>query len=697
MTTIKDEYDKNINSINSQILLAKGLIDKFNNFIITNEIQQYKNTADQTFTELKNILDYVNNGPLALIKSWGEGWEGSLWPPKPQYRQYWPESLLNSMDVIINNETLAKKKLSIINKATDAAEAVDAEKKRLKAAAQAALDAAQNASANALAALNTKKGEYETAKKNVTSAQQVYTNAQNVANGAKGNKAAYDDALAQQTAANALLTAATSGLAATTAKVNAALEAAKAASAAALTALTTQKATYATATTTVLSSKTAYENAQGVLDTAKTKKAAYEDALAQQTAANALLTAAANALSSSNLKEQGNLDKLYAEQADFIKNATVFPNTTFEIDKQYNTMSIDWTAYNAAKVELSKINPTNIVDSTAATNKLVETYNIFAASKGVYSNAVIPALQSSKTDIDYIKNNDSIADAYEGVYGLRSKQYSPMVDAWTKTTKSMGESNVSSTIANYNAYLVAKTSYATALLVAQNKQAEAEFQTKLAAGKDAVAQWTKSGTNGCRRLQTVATTDPNMLDQNITCSDTEYISGYSKVSGYNAAPVDPNVSRDNISQYLAVKYSCCTAPTSAKGERGKKGLPGLDGDPGLMGPAGIDGIDGPVGKKGEPGDSGEEGGKGPRGDAGEDGISGEVGPPGKAGTSVKVPYIKQVPGPTGQTGQQGQMGIQGPKGPDGVVKPAPVQPFSELDRTIALLNIQEKINNYVRG
>jgi hypothetical protein len=43
------------------------------------------------------------------------------------------------------------------------------------------------------------------------------------------------------------------------------------------------------------------------------------------------------------------------------------------------------------------------------------------------------------------------------------------------------------------------------------------------------------------------------------------------------------------------------------------------------------------------------------------------------------------------------MGPMGPKGPDGVIKPAPVQPFSEVDRTLALFNIQEKINKYARG
>ena len=589
--------------------------------------------------------------------------------------------------------------------AAEAAAAAERERQRLAAIARAAAKAAakkkwEDAEADAAAklkAIDDRKKEYNPAAKTVLDLKLVYDNAQGVANDAKTKKAAYDDAIAQQTAANTLLITATNGLNAAKAKVKAAWETAQAAADAALTALNAKKAESATAANTVLSLKTVYENAQMAADNAKATKATMEDALAQQTAANALLTAATNALSGSNVKIQGNLDKLYGEQADFIKNATVFPNTTFGIDKQYNVMSIDWTAYNAAKADLAKTDAKNVLDSTAATNTLLETYNKFVASKDTYNSAVIPAIQSSKTDIDYLKTNDSIADTYEAVYGLRSKQYSPMADAWAAVTKSMDASDTTGTLVNYSTYLVAKTNYATALLVAEGKRAEAEFQTKLAAGREAAAQWAKSGTNGCRRIQTVATTDANMLDQNIACSDTEYISGYVKVAGYNAAPVDPNVSRDNIGQYLAVKYSCCTAPTAPKGERGKKGLPGLDGAPGLMGPEGPVGIDGPVGKKGESGDSGEEGEKGPRGDAGDNGINGEAGPPGKAGESVKVPYIRQVPGPQGQPGQRGPMGPMGPKGPDGVIKPAPPQPFSEVDRTLALFNIQEKINKYARG
>jgi hypothetical protein len=188
-----------------------------------------------------------------------------------------------------------------------------------------------------------------------------------------------------------------------------------------------------------------------------------------------------------------------------------------------------------------------------------------------------------------------------------------------------------------------------------------------------------------------------MLDQDIACNDTEYISGYTKVSGFDAAPVNPNVTRDNIVQYLAVKYSCCTAPEGGKGPKGKKGLPGLDGAPGIIGPAGPDGVEGPPGPRGEQGDMGEEGGKGPRGDAGDNGKEGEAGPPGKPGKSVVVPFIRQVPGPMGLQGEMGPQGKKGPKGPTGMITPAPSYGFSELDRTIALLNLQEKINNYLKG
>jgi hypothetical protein len=514
------------------------------------------------------------------------------------------EALQAATDVL----NLAKTAAAEIDRLQAAAKA----KADAQAAAQAALDAAQNASANALAALNAKKGEYETAKKNVTPAQEVYNNAQNEVNGAKANKAAYDDALAQQTAANVLLTAATA------------------------------------------------------------------------------------ALFAANTKAQENVNKTYAEDSTLLKNAASFPNSTFGIDKQYNEMAADWAAYNAAKTALSTIDTKNLSSVTTATDKVVEMYNKFLTSKGVYSNAVISALQSNKTDSTYIENSTNDMKTYGLIYDI-TKEFTAMTNAWTNVTTSLKASNASEVIRNYIAYLPTKTAFMKSLLIAQNKKAEADFITNLAAGKDAAAKWVLTGTKGCRNIQTIASTDPNMLDQDIACSDTEYISGYTKVSGYNAAPIDPNVSRDNISQYLAVKYSCCIAPEGTKGQRGKQGLPGVDGDSGGMGPIGLVGPNGPVGNKGDIGDSGEEGGKGPAGDKGEDGTMGAAGPPGKPGTSMKAPYIRQLPGPMGQIGQEGSRGVRGPKGPDGVVKPAPVESPSPLDKTIALFNLQEKINNYMNN
>lgn len=457
-----------------------------------------------------------------------------------------------------------------------------------------------------------------------------------------------------------------------------------------------QKAEYDTTMKMLPPLKIVYDNAQMVVDDIKAKKASYDDALAQQTAANALLKSATDSLIKGTMSTRENLDKTNAENSTFIRNAALFPNTTFGTDKEYNTMSANWIAYDAAKKALSLIEASKLTDIAIATEKLIEANKTFITSKNAYGAAIISALKSNNTDSNYVKNGSSDAELYGPVYGL-TNEYSAMVNAWNKVTKSVEASNASGAILNYNAYLPTKTAFGNALLIAQNKRAEANFQTKLAAGKDAAAKWTKNGTNGCRNIQTTATTDPNMLDQDIACNDTEYISGYTKVVGFDAAPIDPNVSMDNIGQYLAVKYSCCVAPVGAKGPQGKKGLPGLDGLPGPVGPPGLDGIAGPTGKQGLQGNMGEEGNVGPMGEVGEDGNDGEIGEPGKPGKSVKVPFIRQVPGPIGNVGEMGPKGIQGPKGKDGMIVPAPKSGFSELDRTIALFDIQEKINKYTRG
>ena len=473
-------------------------------------------------------------------------------------------------------------------------------------------------------------------------------------------------------------------------------EDAEADAAAKLKALGERKAEYTTASNAVPPLKVVYDNAQMVVDNAKAKKSAYDDALAQQTAANTLLTSATDGLSKGNTKRQENINKTVGEDSLFLKYAASFPNTTFGTDKEYNAMTADWAAFNAEKTALAAIDANNVSNITIATDKLVETYNKFLTSKGAYGASVMKALTSNNTDREYVKNSTNDMKTYGLIYDI-TKEYNAMANAWTNVTTSLGKSDVSGVINNYNAYVPTKTAFTKVLLIAQNKKAEADFQTNLAGGKDAAAKWLTGSAKGCRNIQTIATTDPNMLDQDIACNDTEYISGYNKVSGYNAAPVDPNVSRDNIGQYLAVKYSCCVAPEGTKGSRGKQGLPGIDGNSGLIGPVGPAGPVGPVGNKGDSGDMGEEGGKGPAGDKGEDGMSGAAGPSGKPGTTMNAPYIRQLPGSVGQPGQRGPKGLQGPKGPDGVIKPAPVPPFSEVDRTIGLLNLQERINNYIKG
>ena len=457
-----------------------------------------------------------------------------------------------------------------------------------------------------------------------------------------------------------------------------------------------QKAEYTLASNAIPPAKLVYDNSQMTVDNAKTKKADFDDALAQQTAANALLATATDLLSKGNNTSEASIEKTFGENVAFMKNAADFANTTFGIEKEYNAMTADWTAFNAAKTALAATDSKKISEMTAATDKLVETYNTFAAAKTVYGIAVIKAMKTSSTDVDYIKTSKSEMDSLGLIYDI-SKEYTELSNAWSRVTKSLEASNVTETIINYNAYVPTKTAFTNALLLAQNKKAEADFQTSLAAGKDAVAKWQKSNTTGCRNLQTTATTDQNMLDQDIKCDDTEYISGYAKVSGFNAAPIDPNISRDNIGNYLAVKYSCCTAPSGAKGVQGKAGLPGLEGAPGMIGSPGPAGISGPTGKKGDTGDIGEEGGKGPMGDQGADGQDGEEGLPGKPGKTVKVPYIRQLPGPMGEKGKMGPRGQLGAKGPDGTNTPAPNYGFSELDRTIALLDVKQKADQYLRG
>ena len=461
----------------------------------------------------------------------------------------------------------------------------------------------------------------------------------------------------------------------------------------AFSAYTAQQSQYDAAVNAAVPLKIAYDNAQGSLNNTRAKKATYDAAMEQKNAANRILTTAATSLSSTNTNIQEAINRTYAEDSAFIINAGLFPNTTFGTNTKYNAMSVDWTAYTVARTDLTAIDSKKIVERTAATDNLVEKYNKFNTSKGTYHTSLISALKSNTADRTYVENSKNQMELYRIIYDI-TKEYNAMLAAWTSFTTSLNASpvNVSEVITKYRAFIPTQTEYKTVLLIAQDKKAEADFQTNLAAGRAAAAQWLTSGTNGCRNMQTIASTNKNMLDQNIACNNTEYLSGYNPVYGYDAAPINPTVSRDNISQYLAVKYSCCVAPEGDKGARGKRGLPGLQGSVGAIGPKGPEGIEGPSGLKGRIGDLGEEGGKGPVGDKGEDGTMGAKGPSGTPGTSMMAPFIRQVQGLMGKTGKRGPAGLQGPKGKDGIVIPAPKQPPSALDKTIGLFNLQKKMN-----
>lgn len=509
------------------------------------------------------------------------------------------------------------------------------------------------------------------------------------------------DAAAAAAAAAAKAAADAAARAKAKADAKAAWDAAQATANAALAVWQKQQADYTNAANAVPPLKLVYDNAQAAADAATAKKAAYDDAVAQQTAANALLKTATDALAKADSSTRNNLDKSFTADSDFMKNAAIFPNAnnpatkapnaTFGTDKEYNAMSVDWAAYNAAKTAASSVDPTKLSDLATATDKLIEAYNKFNASKLAYGNAVIAAVKASTVDSNYVSSNQTIATTFA------LAEYKPMADAWAAVTNALNNSDASAVILNYNAYVPKKTAYLNALLIAQDKKAEADFEMNLAAGKDAAAKWASSAAKGCRNIQTNASTDDNMLDQDIVCHEDEFISGYKKVSGFEAAPADPKVSRDNIAKYLAVKYSCCAAPAGAKGPQGKKGLPGLEGAMGVNGLQGPPGILGPQGEKGEKGDAGPEGIKGPKGESGDDGEDGAMGPQGRAGKSMKVPEMRYVMGPEGPAGKMGPEGPRGPKGKDGIIKEAPVLPFNELDRTIALFDVQNKINTYLRG
>ena len=419
---------------------------------------------------------------------------------------------------------------------------------------------------------------------------------------------------------------------------------------------------------------------------------AYNDALIIQTNANTVKKDADQAkkdadkiLTDANTKATTMMTSVLTTNKQFM-DAAISVNTITPVN-EFTSMSIAWTAYTGT--------PIPSTTSITAENALFNNYSLFIDAKTQYINIITNKLTSFKsTEATFISKNRESAEDLNAKGYMNIKVYNDLVSAFDSIKLT---DPITDVLKNYNTYIIKKRNFEMIITAAQGNKAQADFISKLNTSKENMAQWIAAAPKGCRRIQTIATTDSNMLDQDIVCSENEYISGYSSLRGYDAAPADPNVSRDNIEKYLAVKYACCTVPTGTKGSKGKTGLPGLEGNSGPIGLAGPVGPDGPAGNKGVIGDIGEEGGKGPMGDPGENGTMGEQGPPGKPGTSIRAPYIRQLPGTMGPPGKMGPRGIRGPKGADGKIEPAPVQPPSQLDKTIALINIQDKLDKYIRS
>jgi hypothetical protein len=419
---------------------------------------------------------------------------------------------------------------------------------------------------------------------------------------------------------------------------------------------------------------------------------AYNDALIIQTNANTVKKDADQAkkdadkiLTDANTKATTMMTSVLTTNKQFM-DAAISVNTITPVN-EFTSMSIAWTAYTGT--------PIPSTTSITAENALFNNYSLFIDAKTQYINIITNKLTSFKsTEATFISKNRESAEDLSAKGYMNIKVYNDLVSAFDSIKLT---DPITDVLKNYNTYIIKKRNFEMISTAAQGNKAQADFISKLNTSKENMAQWIAAAPKGCRRIQTIATTDSNMLDQDIVCNENEYISGYSSLRGYDAAPADPNVSRDNIEKYLAVKYACCTVPTGTKGSKGKTGLPGLDGNSGPIGLAGPVGPDGPAGNKGVIGDIGEEGGKGPMGDPGENGTMGEQGPPGKPGTSIRAPYIRQLPGPMGPPGKMGPIGIRGPKGADGKIEPAPVQPPSQLDKTIALINIQDTLDKYIRS
>ena len=229
----------------------------------------------------------------------------------------------------------------------------------------------------------------------------------------------------------------------------------------------------------------------------------------------------------------------------------------------------------------------------------------------------------------------------------------------------------------------------------QTNLAQANFTNQLAASKLAVDTWKSKPAIGCRNIITNATTDINVLNQSIQCNDTEFLSGYSKVTGYDAAPTDNNVTKDNIAQYLAYKYSCCTAPMGSVGNKGTSGLPGTDGINGTIGDKGATGQPGSIGAPGPKGSTGKTGEQGKQGQQGADGARGPPGPKGDNGKNIKSKEVKQVAGPAGPKGPDGPMGPMGPMGNNGIAQINPSEETPQENSILGLLALKNKITRFL--
>ena len=323
-------------------------------------------------------------------------------------------------------------------------------------------------------------------------------------------------------------------------------------------------------------------------------------------------------------------------------------------------MTSAWSAFTVTP------DPARTTDPVSATDTLIAKHNAFLEKKGAYTTAALQAMNSAKTNegtfITTSTQNKEIVKTYIDV-----QIYDNMINAWNKYTKSLTDNDtITNILKNYTDYVSKKTTFGSALIIAQGRKADADFITLFTTTKRNIATWKSGATNGCRNLMTVASTDTNMLNQPIRCNDNEYISGYTKVTGYDAATSAPNdakdVTKDNVSQYLAYKYSCCAIPAPSKGYEGSRGLPGADGKsgedgkPGPSGPVGERGIKGKVGPVGEKGAIGQ---KGYQGLQGKQGLPGAVGADGK---NIMAPIVTQIEGPEGAEGPSGEAGPKGPKG-----------------------------------